>query len=119
MSELTVDAQDEGAVRLIAPRGHVNAHTVRLFDGAIQSALQEGRVNILIDCSGLAYIASAGLGALMGVIEDLRAQGGDLRLYGLSPSVLYIFETLGFHHLYQIYGDRAAALDSFSSPGPA
>ena len=78
MSELTVETRDVEGVTLLYPRGFINAHTVRQFEGEIQKALAQGHFKIVVSCSGLAYIASAGLGALMGAIEEIRGNGGDL-----------------------------------------
>lgn len=114
MSELTVESRDEGAVTLIYPRGYINAHTVRAFEGEIQSALQRQRFRIVVNARELAYIASAGLGAMMGAIEEIRSNGGDLRLSELNETVQNIFEILGFHHLYRIYGSEDEAVRSFA-----
>jgi anti-sigma B factor antagonist len=113
MSELTVDKRDVEDVTLLYPKGFINAHTVRLFEGEIRGAIQQGRVKIVVNCSGLSYIASAGLGALMGAIEEIRGSGGDLRLAGLNDTVRNIFEILGFNHLYRIYASEMDAILSF------
>ena len=117
MSELTVDKRDVDDVTLLYPKGFINAHTVRLFDGELRGALQQGRFKIVVNCSGLSYIASAGLGALMGAIEEIRGKGGDLRLAGLNETVLNIFEILGFNHLYRIYPSEMDAISSFGQDG--
>jgi len=117
MSELTVDKRDVDDVTLLYPKGFINAHTVRLFDGELRGALQQGRFKIVVNCSGLSYIASAGLGALMGAIEEIRGRGGDLRLASLNETVLNIFEILGFTHLYRIYPSEMDAISSFVQDG--
>jgi anti-sigma B factor antagonist len=117
MSELTVDKRDVEDVTLLYPKGFINAHTVRLFEGEIRGAIQQGRYKIVVNCSGLSYIASAGLGALMGAIEEIRGSGGDLRLASLNDTVRNIFEILGFNHLYQIYPSEMDAILSFAPDG--
>lgn len=113
MTELTVESREEDGVTLLCPQGFINAHTVRLFEGELQRAVQLRRFNIVVDCSGLTYIASAGLGAMMGAIEEIRGNGGDLRLAGLNDTVRNIFEILGFHHLYRIFPTGREAVLSF------
>ncbi len=117
MSELFVETRDIGDVSLIYPRGFINAHTVRLFEAEIERALSAGRFKLVVNCQGLAYIASAGLGAIMGAIEEVRENGGDIRLSELNESVRNIFEILGFNHLYKIYSTELEAVSSFSSSG--
>lgn len=119
MSELSVETRLEEDITLLYPRGFINAHTVRLFEGEIQKALKEKRFKIVVNCSGLSYIASAGLGAIMGAIEEIRGNGGDLRLAHLNDTVRNIFEILGFNHLYRIYPSEAEAVLSFRQGGGA
>lgn len=117
MSELSIDRRDLEGIVLLYPRGFVNAHTVRLFEGAIQKAIDDRRYRIVVSGSGLTYIASAGLGALMGTIEEVRANGGDIRLADLNETVRNIFEILGFNHLYRIFPSEMEAVLSFREGG--
>jgi anti-sigma B factor antagonist len=119
MSELTVETRHLDEVTLLYPRGYIIAHTVRLFEGELQKALGEGRFKIVVNCSGLSYIASAGLGAIMGAIEEIRGNGGDLRLSELNETVRNIFEILGFNHLYRTYPSEMEAILSFRQDGVA
>jgi anti-sigma B factor antagonist len=113
MSELEVDSREMEGVVLLYPKGFVNAHTVRVFEGEIQKALDREQYRIVVSCAGLKYIASAGLGALMGVIEEVRHHGGDIRIADLNETVRNIFEILGFDHLYRIFPSEVEALLSF------
>jgi anti-sigma B factor antagonist len=119
MSELRVETRHLDDVTLLYPQGYINAHTVRLFESELQKALGEGRFKIVVNCSGLNYIASAGLGAIMGAIEEIRSNGGDLRLSELNETVRNIFEILGFNHLYRIFPSEMEAILSFRQGGPA
>lgn len=123
MSELTVETRDLEQVTLVYPRGFINAHTVRLFEGELRRLVEQRRLRIVLNCADLAYIASAGLGAILGSIEEIREQGGDLRLSELNPTVRGIFEMLGFDRLYRIYASEWEAVSSFAAPeggaGPA
>jgi anti-sigma B factor antagonist len=117
MSDLTVDTREVEGVVLLYPRGFLNAHTVRLFETEIQKALDRRTYNIVVSCGGLRYIASAGLGALMGVIGEVRTNGGDIRIADLNETVRNIFEILGFNHLYRIFPSEVDAILSFRDNG--
>jgi anti-sigma B factor antagonist len=116
MNELEVETREVEGVTLLYPRGFINAHTVRLFEGALQKAMADSRFRIVINCSGLQYIASAGLGAIMGAIEEIRENGGDVRLSELNETVFNIFEILGFNRLYRIFPSELEAVVSFTRP---
>ncbi len=117
MNELAVESRDVDDVVLVYPKGFINAHTVRVFEDELRRALDKRRYKIVVNCAELAYIASAGLGAIMGAIEEIRRNGGDLRLADLNEAVLNIFEILGFTHLYRIYSSEMEAILSFRSTG--
>ncbi len=113
MTDLEVQTREVDDVVLLYPRGFINAHTVRLFEGELQKALDRRRYKIVLNCAGLQYIASAGLGAIMGAIEEIRGNGGDLRISELNETVLNIFEILGFTYLYRIFPSEMEAVLSF------
>jgi anti-anti-sigma regulatory factor len=53
----------------------------------------------------------------MGVIEEVRHNGGDIRLADLNETVRNIFEILGFNHLYRIFPSEVEAILSFRGEG--
>jgi anti-sigma B factor antagonist len=114
MADLSIQVRDMDGVAVMQPEGFVNAHTVQQFESALEELVQSGRVKILLDCQELTYISSAGLGAIMGLIEPIRENGGDILLCNLQRNVLSIFETLGFTQLYQVFDDREAALQALA-----
>ncbi len=115
MADLTMESRQVGDVTVICPQGFINAHTVRQFEQALSQALEDGHDKILINGSGLAYIASAGLGVIMGLIEDTRAKGGDIRLAELNDTVRNIFEVLGFNHLCKVLSSEQEGVESYQA----
>ena len=99
------------------PAGFINAHTVRDFEAALEGLVQGGQYRILINCRDLSYISSAGLGAIMGLIETVREHGGDILLSNLQDNVFAIFDTLGFTQLYRVFPDESQALASPEAGG--
>jgi len=110
MADLSIQVRDVNGIAVVQPQGFVNAHTVRQFESALEELVQAGRCTILLDCEALNYISSAGLGAIMGLIEPIRAKGGDILLCNLQANVQSIFDTLGFTQLYRVFGSREDAL---------
>jgi anti-sigma B factor antagonist len=55
-----------------------------------------------LDCTGLEYISSAGLGVLLKTQKRLLATGGKLRLVGLNRHLQDIFGYSGFDQLFEI-----------------
>jgi anti-sigma B factor antagonist len=119
MSELSVSSRELEGVVLLYPSGFINAHTVSTFEGELQKAICEGRFRIVVSGQELRYVASAGLGALMGVIEEVRSNGGDIRIAELNDTVRNIFEMLGLDHLYRIFPSEQEAILSFRESAAA
>jgi anti-anti-sigma factor len=69
---------------------------------AAQSFLDGVRGTVTLDCSGLEYISSAGLGVLLKTQKRLLASDGRLRLSGLKPHLRDIFTYSGFDQLFEI-----------------
>ncbi len=102
-------------ISIITLDGFVDAHTAPNFETVIQTELDAGHVRIVVDCSKLNYISSAGLGVFMSFIEEVRDQNGDIKISGLVPKVRHTFEILGFHDLFEMPDSMDAALASFTS----
>lgn len=110
----SIARSSEGALTVLALDGFLDAHTAPEFEKAIQSEIDDGHLQLIVDCTGLTYISSAGLGVFMGFIEELRESGGDIKICGLTPKVEQVFEILGFHSLYDIVPDVPAAVQRFA-----
>jgi anti-anti-sigma factor len=114
MADLLIQVHEVNGVAVLRPEGFINAHTVRQFEGALEAQVHAGRFTILLDCRLLNYISSAGLGAIMGLIETVRENGGDILLCNLQKNVHEIFDTLGFTELYRVFATEEEALKSLN-----
>lgn len=109
-----VHRSSEGDIVVLHLEGFLDAHTAPIFEQAIQTELDAGRVRLVVSGEKLTYISSAGLGVFMGFIEQIREQGGDLKICGLTPKVLQIFEILGFHAIYDMVDTVPDAVQRFA-----
>ncbi len=113
MPDLEVTTRRVGEVVVVEPRGFINAHTVAGFEGVLNGLVERGEVRIVISGTRLSYVASAGFGAIMGLIEETRARGGDIRIADLTGTVAHIFKILGFDRLCQTFAREEEAIGSF------
>ena len=110
MADLSIVVRQAGHVAVLLPAGFINAHTVLGFEEALEKLVRDGHYTILLNCKDLTYISSAGLGAIMGLIETVREHDGDILLSNLQDNVYAIFDTLGFTQLYRVFLDEDQAL---------
>jgi anti-anti-sigma factor len=92
---LTIDNGPEGTVVI---SGRLDAAQA----AAAQAFLDKVQGTVTLDCSGLEYISSAGLGVLLKTQKRLLAAGGKLRLAGVNRHLQDILGYSGFDQLFEI-----------------
>src|SRR5689334_1436317 len=100
--------QEEGA-EVLALIGEIDASSSIELDLAIAKSVGEGFRKILIDCSSLEYISSAGLGVFMSYIEEFKDKNIRMVLFGMNEKVANTFEILGLNELLKIGKDKVQA----------
>ena len=109
----SIHKSTEQGLIILALEGYLDAHTAPEFEKAVQSEYEAGHVRLLVECSRLTYISSAGLGVFMSFIEEIREAGGDIKICGLTPKVYQVFDILGFAALFDIVPDLPAAVQRY------
>ncbi len=104
-----VCARDE-VVSLEGPLDAASAPAVR---ERLHRALAPG-VRLVVDLSGVGFIDSAGLWALVSAFKRARAVTGDVVLCGVSPAVRSVLELTNLDRVLDVFGDRQAALSHAS-----
>jgi anti-sigma B factor antagonist len=96
--EITVD--DIGPYTIFRPSGELDAFTVGQFREALTELGCSG--HLLIDLSGVPFLDSAGLGALIGGVRRAREAGGDVAVFGPRPAVARVLRTTGFDRVASV-----------------
>jgi anti-sigma B factor antagonist len=114
MPDLNINVRSREQIAIVEPVGYLNAHTAKHFEEVIQKLIDQNQLRIVINCNKLDYIASAGLGVIMGFIDSIRENSGDIRMCSMNSTVHSIFDVLGFTELYSIFDSEDKAIQSFS-----
>lgn len=99
---ITIESVLEGNVKVIRVEGDVDASSSIQLDTEFKNAIEGGDKKILVDCSLLSYISSAGLGVFMSYIQDLEQNNIKLVIHGLNEKVMNVFGILGLDQLLKI-----------------
>jgi anti-sigma B factor antagonist len=86
-----------------------------LLKDKVQSLIQQGQTNILLDLSGVSYVDSAGLGELVQAYATTKNRGGALKLLGVSKRLNDLLVVTKLLTVFDTYDTEAAALESFGS----
>lgn len=98
------------------PIGELDAFTVSQFRQALAELASSPR--LVIDMSGVPFVDSAGLGALIGGIRRTREQGGDVVVACNRPSLVRTLRTTGFDRIVTMTETVAEAAAAFGTPRP-
>jgi anti-sigma B factor antagonist len=97
-----VDVSDQDGWTLLRVTGELDVATApRLRQEAVR-VVSEGRLQLVMDLSGVDFLDSTGLGVIIGVLKRVRGHGGELVLAGLSPQVSKVFEITRVSEIVQI-----------------
>ena len=113
MEGFDVTRNQNGDISILALKGYLDAHTAPELENAFQQLVDEKKYRIVVNFSNLSYISSAGLGVFMGFIEDVRDNGGDIKLTNMTPKIFRVFDLLGFPTLYDIVDEERKAIEKF------
>lgn len=113
MESFSVEIELDGELTYVFPLGFLDTHTSPELEKVLNDLNAQHKLRVVLDCSGLDYISSSGMGVLMGALQEFRTKDGDIKVVGLSRRVFQTFELLGFTKLFEIYDARREAIAAF------
>ena len=114
MLDIQIDTAD--AYTICRPVGELDAFTVSQFRQSLAQLASSPR--LLIDMSGVPFVDSAGLGALIGGIRRARELGGDVAVSCSRPTLTRLLRTTGFDRIVTVAATVEEAAASLV-PGPS
>ena len=108
----------DGEILAVMLRGSLDTTTTDQFNQAIQNHLDQGRTKIIIECSGVDYVSSLGIGSLVVLQARLRKKGGEVKLAALFGMAADAIRIVRLDKLLNIYGDLEFARQSFYPSRP-
>ena len=106
-------AQD-GRVTVVTVKGDLLiGDSEAVFKRTVMSLLEEGKVDLLIDCSGMRTVDSSGLGALVRALTTSQNEGGGAKLLGVGPHLKKLLEITRLDSVFETFDNRELAVSSF------
>ncbi|MGB8166557.1 MAG: STAS domain-containing protein [Chthoniobacteraceae bacterium] len=107
---MQIQEEKLGDILALTISEHLDTSSSTTFEKRLLGSIDHGERRILVDCAPLDYVNSAGLKVFLLAAKKLEAVGGKLVLCALAPSVLMIFEMIGFTRIMKIVPTREEAL---------
>jgi len=110
---MDIKREDIGDVTVGVVAGRLDAAGAPSLEVFCREWIQAGTRKLVLDLSGLDYISSAGLRAILATAKRLQTAGGAIAVCGLSGVVREVFTISGFDALLPVAEDRAKAVEKF------
>jgi anti-sigma B factor antagonist len=110
---LDIERQSMKRVDLITVSGRVDSSTSSELEEALEESINSGTHNLVLDLSGVDYLSSAGLRALVSALRTCKKKGGDVLIAAPSERVQDVLGLAGLDVLFTSYDDVIAAVGSF------
>ncbi len=106
-------ATETSRIMTMVLEGELDRRDVQDITDMLARKNLEGTVEIVIDFSDVTHFDYRGVKSLVARAEAMRAQGGDLKLSGLSPYLHAIFRSAGAHDSFDYFSQSGDAVRSF------
>ena len=97
--KINIESKDETIVRI---QGELDTIATTEQADQLQQVLEIAGEKLVIDCSEMEYISSAGLRFFMQLKRESEAKGGSIRICNLNEDVADIFRMSGFQNIFEI-----------------
>lgn len=97
---------------VITVDGHVDLRSTGRLRAAVDTAISEDADVVVLDLSGVSFMDSSGLGAVVGAMKACRQVERDLRVAGVSGRVADLMRLTQLDRVLELHGTVGDALDA-------
>jgi anti-anti-sigma factor len=105
----------KGPVIVMEAPENLNYSEGRAFLAELQPLLESDRPRIVLDCSQVQHMDSAGIELLLNCMGEAMKRDGDIKLADLSPASAAILELMRVDRLFEVFETTDAATRSFQA----
>jgi anti-sigma B factor antagonist len=98
-------------VTIISGTGRLNMLSGPGLRDATATSIAAGRPRVVVDLSGVDFMDSSGLGALIGSLKATREAGGDLRIAAPTAQVSMVLELSNIDRILPPHASADGAFD--------
>ena len=103
------------SAEIIVIKGRLDVTTTQDLEKTFTDLFNAGKNKMLIDCTELDYISSAGLRTLLTAAKTSKKVDGKIVLANLNTNVKQIFEISGFTSIFDIFDSLQNAVSALES----
>ncbi|MBQ6379461.1 MAG: STAS domain-containing protein [Prevotella sp.] len=97
----------EGGKTIIKTGERIDTMNANQFEQDIQPALQDGGVDLEMDCTDLVYMASSGLRIIQKTMRTVMQLKGQFKITNVSPEIYKVLAMTGFTKFMKVEQKKA------------
>ena len=97
--ETIIQKQDDNMVALL--KGRLDTAAAPDTEKAMDELINGTEKEIILDCTELEYISSAGLRIFLTILQNTQEKGGHVYIKGISDDVRAVFALTGFINIFE------------------
>ena len=111
---ITVMEEREGNALVLLPTDRLYSGNAHSFETLLMEFINNGERQVVVDCSRLDFISSAGMRVLLMASRALKALNGSLAVCAMRTHVEETYRISGLHRVISTETSREAALEAVS-----
>ena len=122
LRQFKITVEETRGLPVVRVAGHVENESLVALERVLRGLIQQGHRQVVLDCSRLTYLNSAGMRRLLICQQEMQQDGGDLKWVGLRDDVLRTLLLLqgGTHRwAFRTCDDAVAAIQGTIANGRA
>jgi anti-sigma B factor antagonist len=104
----------QGDVAIISLSGNIKGcPEAEVIHQSIKEFLEKDTTKLVVDLTGVHWVGSVGIGAIIGGLTTVRHTGGDLRLVGINNKIKNLLTITKLDGLFKVFENVDEAVSSF------
>jgi anti-sigma B factor antagonist len=112
MEEFSVTSSQNGKATVTTVTGRVDSATAVTLDAELGKIVNENK-HVVLDLKDVAYMSSAGVRAIVRMLQSAQKAGGGVKLAQVPSHVAEVLETVGMMQMLEAYPTVDEATASF------
>ena len=113
MADLELESRQSDDGASVVVRGEVDMATAPQLRDTLLGLVDGGATRIALDCRGLEFLDSSGIGELVGSYTTVTNRGGKLKLLHLPAKLNELLHVTQLITVFEVYENEQEAVKSF------
>lgn len=110
---LKIERIESGVVTILRVTGEIDEGRQEELRKVFNACQRDGRVNVVLNLSGLTYVSWMGLGVLIERQRQMRQSGGNIRVAGMNLQGERLLRMAGAKNVFELYKSETKAVQQY------